>query len=766
MRIETVGLEDWKSHSNTEIRFRQGANLLVGIMGSGKSSVLDAICYALYGKLPPIRQKGAGAEDMVARGKERACIKLHFSSGEDYFEIRRDLKKLARGGCATDAEIRKNGALVEKGQAATTDYVEALCGTSYDMFTRAVYSEQNGIDYFLSIEPGRRKAEIDRLLGLDRLEDARTNIVKEINARRALAKSLSEKFSPTELEAAAAKEKECVARLAEIEAGLANAAEALSQCRGKHDAARASALRLSAMRKEHEALRNELSVCEGKMQQLSADLDGKSRGAETALNAKRRRDEAEKNAHASKRAVADAQREYAALSAEIGAIEAAIAGMRNAEAELKRCADISIEIFPNGMDNITAETQNAEKELLEAASIARAAEAGMKKLIESGTRINGISGACPVCRRPLDSHGRDAALAELEGEKKALAQKRADAELRASELSKKVETLKKSYRQAVELKSRMAALEKDIVRGKNALAIADAARAKKSALDGKTAGAQKALEAALAQFSEAAAEFAKLEETEAKFAKLESYSKTAAECRARIGKIAYSEAEYEKARLHSEEAKGALERALAQFESLKKEEASHREMLRLAQAQKARLDGLSTQLERLAKVDSELSIFKNTLVETQATLRREVVDAINSAMGAAWGMVYPYGDYRSVRMVADEKGYSFEVFDGNWHISETVSGGERASIAIALRVALATVLAPQMGLIILDEPTHNLDREAVALLARVLQYDLPNLVPQAFVITHDEELIGADFASAYRLSRDKASGAPTRIEEA
>ena len=37
--IRSVELSDWRSHEKTRLEFSRGTNLLIGIMGSGKSSV-------------------------------------------------------------------------------------------------------------------------------------------------------------------------------------------------------------------------------------------------------------------------------------------------------------------------------------------------------------------------------------------------------------------------------------------------------------------------------------------------------------------------------------------------------------------------------------------------------------------------------------------------------------------------------------------------------------------------------------------------------
>jgi len=49
--IKRVRLKNWRSHYDTDLRFDEGTNVIIGINGAGKSSVLEAIFFALFG--PP-----------------------------------------------------------------------------------------------------------------------------------------------------------------------------------------------------------------------------------------------------------------------------------------------------------------------------------------------------------------------------------------------------------------------------------------------------------------------------------------------------------------------------------------------------------------------------------------------------------------------------------------------------------------------------------------------------------------------------------------
>ncbi|MCL6089112.1 MAG: ATP-binding protein, partial [Candidatus Marsarchaeota archaeon] len=62
--LRSITLSNWRSHKHTRIPLSRGANLLVGPMGSGKSSLMDALCFALYGTYPKLGRREAKIEEV------------------------------------------------------------------------------------------------------------------------------------------------------------------------------------------------------------------------------------------------------------------------------------------------------------------------------------------------------------------------------------------------------------------------------------------------------------------------------------------------------------------------------------------------------------------------------------------------------------------------------------------------------------------------------------------------------------------------------
>jgi exonuclease SbcC len=73
VRIKTITLENIRSHLNSTVEFNAGFNCLVGGLGRGKSSILLAIDFALFGE--PI---GRSYGYLLREGSETGKVSLKF----------------------------------------------------------------------------------------------------------------------------------------------------------------------------------------------------------------------------------------------------------------------------------------------------------------------------------------------------------------------------------------------------------------------------------------------------------------------------------------------------------------------------------------------------------------------------------------------------------------------------------------------------------------------------------------------------------------
>ncbi|VVB98002.1 DNA double-strand break repair Rad50 ATPase [uncultured archaeon] len=765
--LTCILLENWRSHEKTELRFRKGTNLLVGIMGSGKSSVLDAISFALFGTFPALEHRKLSLDELIRHEKDFAKISLSFDwKGESYEIIRRISMEPGKRRVASDAEMRKAGKLVEKGQTAVTKYAEQLLQVDYDLFSRAIYSEQNNIDYFLNIDPAKRKQELDTLLGLDRFEAARGNAVTLINRTRSGRKALEEKFSRQKLDEIRKKEQDSLSKCASLENSKKELSESASKTAVLYAQSNSAFVEMSSRKAKADALRDAISRAKGAIGQLKEELAGKEPGEQVFAQLMEKKAAAEKSLAGASAALLEVQEKQNSLSKEAGAAESRLEAAKLAAAELDAARkELERTLAGKTPEGFSAQKQDAEKENLALSSSCQSLSNEIRKLEEGMRSMKPGLSQCPVCRCSLTPEGiihvldeykqemarkkEELRLATLQKEEKTRALAQYESTLRKIDMMlQKQKMLEKGAAPLDELSKQIPRMQEEAAR---AAALAQSRR--------------QDVEKATSAFQQLALECKTLEDLLSKKNRLAQVESALNKSEGELVALKFSESEFEAVRKDLEDKRLQAGKLSSELKSIEAQLKDAREFLALAGSERSELEAMDNSITKLLKLEEELSIYKNVLLETQAALRREVIDAINTAMNGIWPMVYPYGDYKGLRMSADEKGYEFQIYDGSWRASELASGGERASIALTFRIALATVLTPNMSILVLDEPTHNLDKEAVAVLAHALQYNLPELVEQSFVITHEEGLMGSEFASTYRMARDKEANGATKVEE-
>jgi exonuclease SbcC len=175
VRIKSVELENIRSHVKSRIQFGSGFNCLVGGVGCGKSSVLYAIDFALFGE--PI---GRSFDYLLREGADTCKVTLQFAHAGKTYTLTRALKRRGKSISQDTEQLKlyegkKLVASVKSG--AVAEQLKAITGLDREIFREIVWVRQEQLKELLNMRPRERQKRLDELFGLSDYEAAWSNML-------------------------------------------------------------------------------------------------------------------------------------------------------------------------------------------------------------------------------------------------------------------------------------------------------------------------------------------------------------------------------------------------------------------------------------------------------------------------------------------------------------------------------------------------------------------------------------------------------------
>ena len=186
MKLRSLSLNLFRQHVSSYIEFPDGLVGVIGTNGSGKTTIVEAIGFAIYGsralrgRIEDVRTRTAPAK--TGRGRKEQDLRVELSLEHDgvVFRIERSLN---------DAAIFVGGEseAVAVGSRDVSARISAIVGMSYEEFISTYCTEQKGLE-FLSGKKGATEREkfIVRMMGYDRLEEVQDLIRGDRKEKRAI----------------------------------------------------------------------------------------------------------------------------------------------------------------------------------------------------------------------------------------------------------------------------------------------------------------------------------------------------------------------------------------------------------------------------------------------------------------------------------------------------------------------------------------------------------------------------------------------------
>ena len=344
---------------------------LAGENGAGKSSILDAITWSLWGKA-----RSNSPDDLIHQGETEMRVALTFLQGEERFRVIRQRKSGKRGSSILELQAWDNTVdswrgLSDATMRDTQAKIDELLRMDYDTFVNSAFLLQGRADEFTTKTPAQRKQVLANILGLTVWEIYEGRVRDRINASRAGIERLE-------------------GRLAEIDRELSQRAQYEKEL--KEAEARANTLgeQLAVSEKEWSGLEETRTELVGLQRQID-DLTRRIQQREAEIN------EAEREQQAAKE-----QADRAAIDAALQSVQASLAELEPLEQERQA---------------LEVEREQATKE---AATLRGINEALGPETEPIKVRVETLQAAdepiCPTCNQPLSEEHSHSLIAELEAE--------------------------------------------------------------------------------------------------------------------------------------------------------------------------------------------------------------------------------------------------------------------------------------------------------------------------------------------------------------
>ncbi len=318
---------------------------LSGSNGHGKSALLDAITWAIWGEARKAGGTSRPHQGLVRSGATDMWVVLDFDHEGQRYRVRRGYHVQGRGGrleldlFVWDSDRADYRVLTLPTAAATDQRIRSLLRMDHDTFVNSAFLKQGRDDEFTRRRPAERKQVLTEILGLSRYDALRDLARQKLQAAdqdiatsERLAASLSEQLADAD----------------EVRQKLDAVTVSLAELSARHSSQTAELAALREALAEDALRRQRLDAAQAAIRELAPEIDGLRREL-----AQGQAQQTETEALLSEReAVSAACQRLAALDAERGQVEQALSRYRELDTEQHRLTT-----------EIRAQTREAEADL-------------------------------------------------------------------------------------------------------------------------------------------------------------------------------------------------------------------------------------------------------------------------------------------------------------------------------------------------------------------------------------------------------------------
>ncbi len=174
IRLENVNslYGSWKIDF-TAPEYTDGIFAVTGPTGAGKSTILDALCLALYGRTPRLSTISKSTNEIMSRRRGECSAEVTFQTSEGTYTARWSQHRARRNPDGALAEAKQevfetaSGRVIETRKRDIEGTIDRLTGMNYERFTRSMLLAQGSFAVFLQAHPRERAPILEEITGTE-----------------------------------------------------------------------------------------------------------------------------------------------------------------------------------------------------------------------------------------------------------------------------------------------------------------------------------------------------------------------------------------------------------------------------------------------------------------------------------------------------------------------------------------------------------------------------------------------------------------------
>ncbi len=168
MKLKSLKLENFRQHEDTFMEFSDGITIINGSNGAGKSTILEAVSWAIYGT-----DAARGNKDTIkfnkAKARAKVRVELSFELENEIFRIERFLDK-------AELYLAENQAPIVITQQEVTKYLTEKLGMTKDEFFNTYFTGQKELNFLGNQKPLERRKFISKVLNHEKIRGAQEQV--------------------------------------------------------------------------------------------------------------------------------------------------------------------------------------------------------------------------------------------------------------------------------------------------------------------------------------------------------------------------------------------------------------------------------------------------------------------------------------------------------------------------------------------------------------------------------------------------------------